>query len=191
MARRIPGKASTRGSRLVILLRGINVGGRNRLTMGDLRGVLAAIGCTGIRTYVQSGNAVVDSRHTPADLATTLKRELGRTTGIEAAVLTFPASDLAGIMAANPYAAASAQPNTVHVYFLEDPPAEDACRKLDNLRDGRESFVLSGQVLYLHAPDGIGRSRLVKGMERALGTAATGRNWRTMEALAGLADTEA
>lgn len=168
--------------RLLALLRGINVGGRGRLRMTDLRAALTAIGCTDIQTYIQSGNAVVTGGR---DLATALRREIDQRHGFEPVVIVLDADELARVMATNPYAVVgSSRPTSVHVYFLEARPAEDAPARLQALCAPGESFELSGRVLYLHAPEGIGRSRLVKGLDRALGCAATGRNWRTLQTLA-------
>jgi len=171
-----------------VLLRGINVGGRNRLSMADLRDVLAELGCEAVETYVQSGNAAVATDAGNEDLAAALQRAILGRHGFEPAVLVQSAAALESVMAANPFAAETARPTTVHVYFLKGAPVADAIARLEVLRAPEETFELTGSVLYLHAPAGIGRSRLVKNLEAALGTPATGRNWRTIAALAELAD---
>jgi uncharacterized protein (DUF1697 family) len=175
-------------SRAIVLLRGINVGGRNRLSMADLRDLLAELDCQDVETYVQSGNAVVRTDAGSDGLAVALQRAILARHGFEPAVLVRSAAELANVIAANPFAAKTALPTTVHVYFLEGTPVADAIARLEALRAPDETFVLTGSAFYLHAPSGIGRSRLVKNLEAALGTPATGRNWRTVEALAQLAD---
>ncbi len=81
---------------------------------------------------------------------------------------------------ANPYPQADEAPKSVHLYFLADAPEAPDLEKLNDLRTENERFMLIGKVFYLHAPDGIGRSKLAEKGERALGVTVTARNWRTV-----------
>ncbi len=172
-------------SRCVLLLRGINVGGRNKLPMADLRACLEALGGTEVETYVQSGNAVVTlSAVLEKTISSRLKTLIEDQHGFEPAVLRVTAAGLQQVIDRNPFPVADTAPTTVHVSFLEASPQPDAAALLDELKADSESYRLDGSVFYLHAPDGIGRSKLAAGAERAFGCAATGRNWRTIRALA-------
>ncbi len=172
----------------VTLLRGINVGGANRLPMRDLAAALEGLGAREVRTYLQSGNAVF--LHAVRD-APRLAAEIGA--AIEAArgflpkVLVRDAADLERAIAENPFPAAAADPKGLHVFFLDAAPVRPDLEALARLRKETERFLLAGDLLYLHAPDGFGRSRLAAGAEAALGVPATARNWRTVRELHRLA----
>jgi uncharacterized protein (DUF1697 family) len=179
-------------SRTVLLLRGINVGGRNKLTMTQLKNCLESLGCRDVQTYIQSGNATAV---VPASLRKSVSGKLAGTIearhGFAPRVMTVTAADLERIIAGNPFARADEAPNTVHVFLPDSAPEAEAFERLEALRAQRESFELTDQALYLHAPDGIGRSKLVAGVERALGTPATARNWRTIRAIEALLEQKA
>ncbi|MEL7059373.1 MAG: DUF1697 domain-containing protein [Acidobacteriota bacterium] len=180
------GSASPDAQTWIVLLRGINVGGRNRLPMAELRRRLEALAAASPRTYLQSGNAVV--RSSP-EIAGRLTADLPR--AIEAAhgfkpwvlVLSHDALDVA--MAANPFP--EARGRELHLYFLCAEPGVFDIDQLEAVRRPNERYRLNGKVFYLHAPDGIGRSKLAGRVERVLGVESTARNRRTVEALLKLA----
>lgn len=176
--------------RWVVLVRGLNVGRANRLTMAELRDALAEAGLPGARTYLQSGNAVVDapSGTTPGDAAARVAGSVSARTGGEVAARVLGADALLRAVDGNPFPAAEERPASLHLFFLDDAPAADAARRLDEVAAPSEAFALRGDVLYLHAPDGIGRSKLAASVERRLGVGATARNWRTVAALAKLVE---
>lgn len=175
----------------IALLRGINVGGRNPLPMKSLREILAGLGLRRVRTYVQSGNAVFEA---PADgcdgLASRIGEAIGRKHGFVPQVLVLTVEELQRAVVGNPFPAAESEPKSLHLSFLETAPAAPDLEKLENLRRDSESFRLIDQVFYLHAPDGIGRSKLAAAAEKALGVTATGRNWRSVQAILALATEE-
>ena len=172
----------------VALFRGINVGGHNKLPMQSLRGILESLGCEQVCTYIQSGNAVFATRQTTGDLANALEAALDANFGFRPDVFILDFDTFKAIAAANPYSAAEESPSQVHVAFLADAPADPDLAKLEELKSPTESFALIGNAFFLHAPDGIGRSKLSAGVERALGVPVTGRNWRTVSKLLELAD---
>jgi uncharacterized protein (DUF1697 family) len=98
-------------------------------------------------------------------------------------VLVFDAKQLAKVVKANPFPEAEYEPKSLHVWFLCEKPTKPNIAVLDDLRTNREQFELLSCVFYLHAPDGIGRSKLAANVERHLGVAATARNWRTVCAI--------
>ena len=87
----------------------------------------------------------------------------------------------------NPFPEAVSEPKTLHLCFLASEPKNPDLKTVERVRSGSERFALKGKVLYLHAPEGIGRSRLAAAVEKALGVAATGRNWRSVAAILAMA----
>jgi uncharacterized protein (DUF1697 family)/uncharacterized protein YdhG (YjbR/CyaY superfamily) len=172
----------------VALLRGVNVGGKNRLPMKELRAVLEKLGGEDVRTYLQSGNAVfrktVDE---PNVLAAEIGAALRESHGFEPSVLVLELADLERAIRGNPYPEAEEAPQSLHLFFLDATPRKPDLSMMARLRRGTERFSLEGNLLYLHAPDGVGRSKLAARAEHALGVSATARNWRTICGLRTLA----
>ncbi|MEJ2367775.1 MAG: DUF1697 domain-containing protein [Acidobacteriota bacterium] len=165
----------------IALLRGINVGGKNRLPMKDLKRLLESLGAGRVQTYIQSGNAVfqVPSGRIPG-FAGAVSTAVAEEFGFEPGVVLLDPEDLEKAVAGNPFPRAACEPMTLHLFFLGERPAAPDLVKLEGLAAESERFRLVGRIFYLHAPDGIGRSRLASGVEKALGVAATARNWRTV-----------
>ncbi|MDA1074805.1 MAG: DUF1697 domain-containing protein [Proteobacteria bacterium] len=170
----------------IALLRGINVGGRNVLTMAALKETFEQLGCTDVQTYIQSGNVVFQT----ADLAR-LKRKLpeslNRQIGTTPEVIYVSATEWRNVVNANPFPEATRDPKTVHAFFLQDTPDIDP-KSLDALKSKSEAWRIVGDVFYLYAPDGVGRSRLANRAEATLGVATTARNWRTITRLLAMVD---
>lgn len=168
----------------VVLLRGINVGGRNRLPMKDLTAALEAIGCANVKTYIQSGNAVFSKpgRKAP-ELARLVADTIAERHGLAPAVILLTARELENAVRANPFPTAESDPKSLHVSFLAEEPTSPNCDDLNEIKSESESFALRGSTFYLHAPDGIGRSKLAARAEKLLGVSATARNWRTVTTL--------
>jgi uncharacterized protein (DUF1697 family) len=172
----------------IALLRGINVGGRNTLPMNELVARLEEVGCDEVRTYIQSGNAVF--RHATQDaprLAERISTAIRASHGFGPDVLLLTADQLERAVASNPFADAEAEPSRLHLFFLAGSAPSPDTAAIERLRADNERFVLESDVAYLHAPDGIGRSRLAAGLEKALGVAATGRNWRSVNKILDMA----
>jgi uncharacterized protein (DUF1697 family) len=172
----------------IALFRGINVGGSRVLPMKALVAALEAIGCTGVRTYVQSGNAVFRSGESQAArLAARIRRAVGERHGFEPDVLLLAPVELERALAAHPFPQAASDPKSLHLFFLAEAPRQPDLEALQAIKGARESFALAGRVFYLHTPDGFGKSKLAARVERRLGVAATARNLRTVAALVELA----
>jgi uncharacterized protein (DUF1697 family) len=180
----------------IALLRGINVGGRNKVAMADLREVMASLGHTDVVTYIQSGNAVFTSAETDtAALAAALEAAIADALGVKPAVVVLSRAALAQAVHDNPYADEE-NPKCVHAVFFAQTPAgltnaiADAERR-DAERGGRGSARLVGRTLFVHTPDGFGRSELALHLlsRRASPAAAgTARNWATVTKLLTLCD---
>ncbi|MEM8492364.1 MAG: DUF1697 domain-containing protein [Pseudomonadota bacterium] len=161
----------------VLLFRGINVGGKNLLPMKELTAVLERCGMREVRTYIQSGNAVLKSSRLPgADLSTALADEFG----FEPELLAIESSKFTDAVSANPFD--SADGKLVHFYFCKSKPAPDE-EKISRFKLPSEELRIINHVAYLYAPDGIGRSKLVSNVEACLGVRATGRNLNTINRL--------
>jgi len=170
----------------IVLLRGINVGGNAVLSMKTLCRLLEDLGAQAVRTYIQSGNAVLQIAN-DAHLAPRLTEVIQRQCGFAPAVWVMPVQALALAMANNPFPHAVAEPSSLHLGFMADTPKAPDMQKLQSLQAASEQFRLIGPVFYLHAPDGIGRSKLAAGTEKCIGLPMTLRNWRTVSALAEMA----
>jgi uncharacterized protein (DUF1697 family) len=165
----------------IALLRGINVGGNKKLPMKALATLLADLDCTNVRTYIQSGNVVLQSAETDrARLASDIGAEIDRRHGFSPEVMVLGLDNLEQAIAKNPFPEAESAPTTLHLGFLASAPTNPDVKTLESLKNESEQFRLVDDVFYLHAPDGIGRSKLAARAERALGVPMTDRNWRTV-----------
>ncbi len=159
------------------------MGGHSKLPMAELRDILTALGARNVSTYIQSGNAVFRGRLAADQIAGAI--EVAH--GFRPQVIVLTRDALNAAIAANPFRGAEATPRALHLFFLTAPAAQDV-GALDAIKAADENWRLKGQVFYLHAPSGIGRSKLAERAERILGVAVTARNWNTVAKLADLAN---
>lgn len=173
-------------SKLAIMLRAVNVGGR-RLTMADFKEALAAEGLDGAVTVAATGNAVVTAKAAKG-LEGKLETGLSRALGGALDVFVRDGAELARVVAENPYPQmAKDDPSHLLVMFLRDTPTAAAVAALQAKIVGRETVAAGPGCLYSCFPDGIGRSKLTSAIvERALKSRGTGRNWNTVRKLAEL-----
>jgi len=175
-------------SHWVALFRGINVGGHNRLPMKSLVAMLEALDCTDVKTYIQSGNAVFRSSQSDAEALQDKIRQIVKSEhGFEPMVLLMPAKAVAKACDDNPFPEGEVEPKSLHLFFMAAAPANIDEKKLAGLQSDTERYALLNNVFYLHAPDGIGRSKLAASVERCLGVPVTARNWRTVNKILALA----
>ena len=173
----------------IALFRGINVGGNNPLPMKDLVVALENLGCQEVATYIQSGNAVFRSEEADGSLLSDgIMATIGERHGFGPRVLVLSSEELEKAVRSNPFPEAESEPKTLHAYFLAWPPERPDLDALEGIKGDRERFVLSESVFYLHAPHGIGRSRLAANAEKLLGVPTTARNWRTIRKVMDMAD---
>ena len=183
----------------VALLRGINVGGSNKVAMADLREVVASLGHTGVSTYIQSGNVLFTAREEDAATATALAADLERAIekafGLQLRVVVLSRAELAQVVGGNPYRA-EPNPRYVHAMFFPAEPGPQvresvaAAERQAAEKGSRDEATVVGRTLFLHTPDGYGRSELAAQLARARGPAAAGtaRNWATVTKLLALCD---
>lgn len=168
----------------IALLRGVNVGGKNALPMKELCAVLDGLGALKVKTYIQSGNAVfVWNGEDLSRLSNQVRAEIKKRRGFDPHVLLLGIEDLERIVEQNPFPEAETDPQALHAGFLANAPARPDLKTLESLRSDSERFRLLGSVFYLHAPEGVGRSKLAARAEVLLGVPLTDRNWRTVRTL--------
>ncbi len=164
----------------VALLRGINVGGRNILPMKDLRELLENLGCENVATYIQSGNAVFHHSDKALEVSGSISGAIETDFSFRPSVMVLTAEVFAEIAAANPYADVAVEARNAHIWFASEAVTNADKTRLRELATASEEFTLTEKAFYLHAPDGIGRSKLASNVEKCLGVEATARNWRTI-----------
>jgi uncharacterized protein (DUF1697 family) len=169
------------------LLRAVNVGGRS-LAMAELRALFDDLGFGEVSTYLQSGNVVFRSR--AADerkVQRTIERGIHERFGIEVPVMLRSHAELTKIQKANPYARRDDDPTHLLVMFLDAAPKAAAAKAFDTNMHAPDVFTIAGREIYLHVPNGYGRSKLTNDFfERKLGVRGTARNWRSVTKLAEL-----
>jgi uncharacterized protein (DUF1697 family) len=165
----------------IAFFRGINVGGKNTLPMQALVAILEDLGARRVRTYIQSGNAVLETDEQDAALlCSRISVAIEQRRGFEPKVLLLTLEDLERAIRRNPFPEAEAEPEALHAGFLASTPEKPNLAALEGLRSASERFLLVDDVLYLHAPNGVGRSKLAANAERLIGVPMTDRNWRTV-----------
>jgi uncharacterized protein (DUF1697 family) len=171
----------------IALLRGINVGGKV-LKMADLKQAVTGLGFEEVRTYLQSGNMVFKAaKASNTELAEQIASAIRAQKAMDVKVMVRTARAWDRVIADLPYPQAEAQPKTVHAFILDDQPAEDRIAMLRAKDAGSEAWEIVGDTLYLHTPDGFGKSVLGNTIERTLKVPMTARNWNTVRALRELA----
>lgn len=172
----------------VALLRGINVGGKAKVRMHELRELFVAAGHADAQTYIQTGNVIFSSSADADRLTGELEARIAADLGVNASVLVRTKDELAQIIAGNPFAGRDFDPATVAVNFLSGTPEQDRVEQLNSSAYEPDEFVVAGREVYLHCPNGFGRSKLTNTLfERKLAVRVTARNWKVVTKLAELA----
>lgn len=168
----------------IALLRGINVGGNNKLPMKALAALLEAMGLQKVKTYIQSGNVVFQSTRTDsAVLAKAITAAIAQAHGFAPQVFLLDVQAFEAAMTANPFPEGTDEPKSLHLFFLDGTPQKLNLAALEAVKAPNERFALIEQVFYLHAPDGIGRSKLAESAGKGWGVSITARNWRTVSTI--------
>lgn len=182
----------------IALLRGINLGGRNKVAMADLRTLVSGLGHADVTTYIQSGNVLFTPAPGADDaaLAQEMTAAIAAKLGVSAPVIVISRDELARIIADTPFPD-EPDPRRVHAVVLTQPPWPDLTSRLESAiaacaaKGSRDELRAIGRVLYLHTPDGYGRSDLAQQLMRVVsapkaGATGTARNWATMTKLLSL-----
>lgn len=168
----------------VALLRGINVGGKRKVAMAYLRAIVEGLGHADVRTYINSGNVVFASG-TPgagrAELEAQLEKAIRAELGLDVAVIVRTHDELAAAVDANPFP--DAVPPRLLLSFLREAPAADGYAAAEAVESGADEFRVDGTTVYLHCPDGIGRSKLAEALSKPKVPVGTARNLATVRKL--------
>jgi len=173
----------------VVLLRGINIGARNRVSMPELRDALTGAGFDDVRTYVQSGNVVLSSRKAAESVARECRDVIAEKLGLELDLVVRTRDELAEVVRRDPLGGVAENPKRYQVTFLSAELDAEVVRKVEAAAVEREQVVIDGREVYAWHPDTIARSKLwtlLAGPK--LGVTATARNWTTVTKLLELAD---
>ncbi|WP_149547030.1 DUF1697 domain-containing protein [Streptomyces marokkonensis] len=178
--------------RYAALLRGINVGGSRKLPMAELRALMEGLGFEGVRTHLQSGQAVFTSGHGDEEsLAAELAGAVERHFGFGVDVIVRDHAYVKAVADGCPFPADALEPRQLHVTYFSAPVTPERFAEIDQAAYLPEEFRLGDRALYLYAPDGLGRSRLAEHLARPRinkGVVATTRNWNTVTKLVELTE---
>src|SRR5260370_1432848 len=166
----------------IALLRGINVGGKNKVPMKSLAAAFTEVGCGEVQTYIQSGNVVFKASDAlAARVASLIAKACRERFGFPVALVTRTAAELHEVARRNPFLRAGADVATLHVAFLDTVPEPSKVESLDPNRSPPDQFAVRGREIYLCLPHGMGRTKLSNQyFDSKLGTISTVRNWRTV-----------
>ena len=171
--------------RWVVLLRAVNLGSRNKVPMPTLRSLLEEAGYGDVRTYIASGNVLLDGPRSGTAVARELERMVTAEFGVDTTAIVRTPSELATLVSGHPFGRDTSRS---HVVFLGRRPAPQAARRLASADHLPDRGMLAGKDVYVQYGAGVRNARLSAArLERLLGVPATHRNWRTVAALAELA----
>ncbi|TIQ36881.1 MAG: DUF1697 domain-containing protein [Mesorhizobium sp.] len=175
---------SDKGTVFVALFSGINVGGNRIVKMAELKSFFEGLGFSDVANYVQSGNVVFRAKKgEAAALAKQLEAAFEKKWGFNSRIMVRDAGWFERLVEGNPYPEVAGEPTKLHAYVLEREPTAEEAKRLAEKCTGPERFEIKGDVLYLHAPDGIGKSVFANLIPRTLKVPGTARNWRSVLAL--------
>jgi uncharacterized protein (DUF1697 family) len=169
----------------VALLRAINVGGKRVVPMKQLAEIFTALGCSDVQTYIQSGNVVFRATADAArKLPVLASRRIEERFGFPVPVIVRDRKAMERVVRENPFLKPGVLETALHVYFLADVPSASAVKGLDPNRSSPDAFHVTGQHIYLHVPNGMGRSKLTCAyFDSKLATVSSARNWATVNKL--------
>jgi uncharacterized protein (DUF1697 family) len=173
----------------IALLRGINVSGRNKIPMPELRALCGGLGWADVQSYIQSGNVIFRADAAPAALEAELERAIVGHFGLTIPVIVRDAAAWPGYVAGNPFPDESArEPNLVMLTLAKAPPKADAAERLRERAVSGERIAQAGDAIWVHYAGGVARSKLAPALfDRLVGSPVTARNWRTTLKLGELA----
>jgi uncharacterized protein (DUF1697 family) len=166
----------------VALLRGVNLGSKNRMLMVDLSRMFVEAGCTDVRTYIQSGNVIFTASQSKLEkLPALIAKKIADRFGFKIPVVLRTVEQLGETIQNNPFLKAGAAEDTLHVYFLAGLPDARNINSLDPKRSSPDAFCVRGRDVYLQMPNGMARTKLTNAyFDSKLATISTARNWRTV-----------
>ncbi len=174
----------------IALLRGINVGGKHRMNMGELKSTLEEAGFQSVRTYIQSGNVLFEAEGGEAETGIKMEQAMEGRFGFPAPVVLRTAKELAEILDHCPFtqeevqaADAASGVESLHVFMLQSAPGQAVLDKLQNIPSGGDRFAARGRDIYLLLQNGVHNSKLAAQITK-INASVTARNFKTMRQLA-------
>lgn len=172
-------------NRYIILLKGINVGGKNIIKMGEFKLKLEELGYSSVKTYIQSGNIIISSEESNFEvIESSISSMLYKDFCIETPVLIKDLDSFKRTIADNPFKELEVEPKLIHFIFLKNEISTESYssieEELNSIKSDSEKFQIGSDVIYLYAPDGIGRSKFILKVERVVNSIVTVRNLRTV-----------
>ncbi len=178
-------------ARHVVLLRGINLGSRNRISMPKLRELLENAGFDDVKTYLQSGSVVLSSSKKADDVRRRCERLLSTELGLDIDVVVRSRAQLAAVVKRNPLGKVAKNPKRYQVSFLASKPSAAVVKRVKDAAVEPEQVAVSGREIYAWHPEGVARSKLWALLAgKQLGVTATARNWTTVTKLLELAEAQ-
>ncbi len=163
------------------LMRGINVGGKNKLPMRELAALFEEAGCSDVRTFIQSGNVIFTPPKKASRLGEVVAAGIAERYGYRTPVILRTVEQIREVVNGNPF---PGEEERLHVMFLRDRPHAQHIAGLDPNRSAPDRFIVRGAEIYLHLPNGAGLSKLTNAwFDSKLATVSTLRNWRTVTKL--------
>jgi uncharacterized protein (DUF1697 family) len=186
----INGDILSRMKTYISLLRGINVSGKNRISMTELKQLCESMGLKDVVTYIQSGNVVFDyEEEDPAKIIMLTEEGIKQLFGSDVRVILRDKESLKKILESNPFVnQRKADPERLYVTFLSEVPQKPVLRNLLP-KDNGDEFMLYDREVYLFCPNGYGKTKFSNTFfEKKLSVSATTRNWKTVNALNEMAE---
>lgn len=180
-------------TQFVALLRGINVGGKNKLPMADLRHACEALGFSHIQSYIQSGNLAFDASQSGAAIETRLEAAIAKSFALDVPVVVRKSTAWRKIIASNPFPGATAdRPAQVQLFLAKRNFPKPVVRAIAERAAHGERVAVGGGALWVDFPNGIARSKLTSAfLDSATGTVVTGRNLKTVQKVSDMLEIEA
>lgn len=170
----------------IALLRGINVGGHNKIKMADLKQLLESLGLMNVETYIQSGNVLFEANQDESSLQRLLEEEIKKAFGLTVTVVLRTGKEFLQVANHCPFteaeirsAQAAAAGECLHVAFLLKQPTAEGVELLKPYENDAEQYHIAGREVYLLYHDSIRNAKLGSQLHK-LGTPATVRNWKTV-----------
>jgi len=171
---------------MISMLRGVNVGGHNRISMDALRALYESLGMEDAQTYVQSGNVVFKTKeHDAVKLATKIQNGIQKKLACKPEVILRSVAELEDVTAKSPFAKRrDVEPSKLLVLFLAGKPSSEGREKVLAIKANPEQLHMRGREVYIYFPNGMGKTKLPwTRIEKILGTLGTGRNWNSVTKL--------
>jgi uncharacterized protein (DUF1697 family) len=176
---------------IISMLRGVNVGGHNKIKMEALRALYESLKLRDAQTYVQSGNVIfrTDERDM-ARLAKRIEDGIERKFVFRPDVILRTTAEMREVVARNPFAKRRGiEPGKLLVSFLGSNPGEEGREKIRQMKCDPEEMRIEGREIYIYFPNGMGRSKLsLARLEKALKTPGTARNWNSVTKMLEMAE---